>query len=345
MSFERHPANPIVTPGTYPWRQVAVFNPGAIASDGRVFLLERAAGSLRPLRTVLGLRVSTDGVHFEPVVDDPVLTGGMVGYPDGSVQDARIVRIDGRYLVTYAIQPYPIDCWPTGKGVPDYLTDPYPDWDRAAAPMMTRSGIAVSDDLVHFRPLAFTSPADIDDRDNVLFPERIGGRFALLRRPTSYVGEAYGTPAPGIWISYSEDLTTWTEPRLIARPEQPWEAVKIGAGPPPIRTERGWLVLYHGVDAESVYRVGSMVLAIDDVERVIARSAQPIMEPETYYERFGLIIPRVVFPTGALVHGDRLDIYYGCTDTAIGLASAPLDHILELTFATARHAESEAGLG
>lgn len=343
MSFARHPENPIVTPGDHPWRQVAVFNPGVIATDGTIFLLERAAGSLRPFRTVIGLRASTDGVHFEPVVDRPVLSGDMFGFPDGSVQDARVVRIDGRYLVTYALQPYPMDCWPSGSGLPDYQTDRYPEWARLAAPMMSRSGIAVSDDLVDFTPVGFTSPADIDDRDNVLFPERIGGRYALLRRPSSYVGEQHGTRAPGIWISYSEDLERWTEPRLIARPEQPWESSKIGAGPPPIRTERGWLLLYHGVDADSVYRVGAMVLDLDDVERVIARSSKPIMEPETYYERFGLVIPRVIFPTGVVQRDDRLDMYYGCTDTAIALASASLDEVLNLTFASARIAGAEAG--
>lgn len=337
MTFVRHPANPIVTPGGHRWRQTAAFNPGAIASDGHVYLLERAAGSLRPFRTAIGLLASTDGVHFEPVVDHPVLTGEMIGFPDGSVQDARVVRIDDRYLVTYALQPYPMDCWPSGSGLPDYQTDRYPEWSRAAAPMMSRSGIAVSSDLVSFSPVAFTTPADIDDRDNVLFPERIGGRFALLRRPSSYVGERFGTAAPGIWISYSQDLEHWTEPRLIARPEQPWEASKIGAGPPPIRTERGWLLLYHGVDADSVYRVGAMILDLDDVERVIARSAKPIMEPETYYERFGLVIPRVIFPTGAVVREDQLDLYYGCTDTAIALASVFMEELLDLICAESLH--------
>lgn len=333
MIFARNPLNPIVTPGIYPWRQTAVFNPGAIAVDGHVFLLERAAGSLRPFRTAIGLLVSADGVRFEPVVDRPVLTGEMLGFPDGSVQDARVVRIDGRYLLTYAMQPYPIDCSPTGNGLPDYSTDRYPEWQRAPAPMISQSGIAVSDDLVTFTPVSFTTPRDIDDRDNVLFPERVAGRFALLRRPTSYVGDHYGTAAPGIWISYSEDLESWSEPRLIARPEQPWEARKIGAGPPPIRTARGWLLVYHGVDEHSMYRVGAMVLDLDDVEHVVARTIEPIMEPQAYYERFGLVVPRVIFPTGAVVRDDRLDLYYGCTDTAIALASAPLEDIVDLAFA------------
>lgn len=332
MSLLRSAANPIVTPGLYPWRRVAVFNPGAIASDGQVFLLERAAGSLRPFQTAIGLLTSTDGVDFSPAQDKPVLTAEMLGYAQGSVQDARIVRIDGRYLVTYALQPYPIDCWPNGVGIPDYYTDRYPDWQRAPHPMISRSGIAASDDLIEFHPLGFTTPADIDDRDNVLFPEEIGGRFALLRRPTSYVGAQYGAEAPGIWISYSVDLMEWSAPKLLAQPEQWWEATKIGAGPPPIKTDRGWLLIYHGVDDQSVYRIGLIVLDLHDIETVVARTVLPILEPQMYYERFGLIIPNVVFPTGAVLRGDQLFIYYGCTDTSIALATAPIEDLLELAF-------------
>jgi predicted GH43/DUF377 family glycosyl hydrolase len=189
--------------------------------------------------------------------------------------------------------------------------------------------------------VAFTTPADVDDRDNVLFPEKIGGRYALLRRPRSYVGKGDGVQPPSIWISYSDDLMQWSEPRLVAHPEQPWEAAKIGAGPPPIKTERGWLLVYHGVDADSVYRVGVIVLDLDEVERVIARTVEPIMAPEAYYERFGLVIPNVVFPTGAVVRGDRLFLYYGCADTSIGLATAAIDDLLELAFAGSLEAGGE----
>lgn len=341
MSLVRSAANPIVTPGLYPWRRAAVFNPGAIASDGKVFLLERAAGSLRPFQTAIGLLTSSDGVHFAPALDRPVLTAEMLGFSQGSVQDARVVRIEDRYLVTYALQPYPIDCWPTGVGLPDYLTDRYPEWQGSPAPMMTRSGIAVSDDLIELSPLAFTTPNDIDDRDNVLFPEKIGGRFALLRRPTSYVGVEYGAGAPGIWIAYSEDLQVWSAPKLLAQPEQWWEATKIGAGPPPIKTERGWLLIYHGVDEHSVYRIGIMVLDPIDVESVVARTVLPILEPQMYYERFGLITPNVVFPTEAVLRGDQLFIYYGCTDTSIALATAPLDELLELAFRSSSNPRSD----
>ncbi|RKP46741.1 glycosidase [Cohnella endophytica] len=331
MKLTRHENNPIVVPGGAEWRRAAVFNPGVVEADGKYYMYERAAGSLRPFRTSIGLLESEDGVNFRPVADEPVFTADMLGFPGGSVEDARVVRIDGTYYMCYALQPYRFDCWPTGTGLPAYYPDNYPEWrENGVEPMITRSGIAASEDGIRFTPLCYTTPAEIDDRDNALFPEKIGGRFALLRRPMQYVGEKYGTNTPGIWISYSDDLFEWTEPELVAVAENPeWEGTKIGAAATPVKTDRGWLVLYHGVDAHSVYRVGALLLDLDDPSRVIARIRDPIMEPETYYERFGLVLPNVVFPTANVMVDGLLYIYYGCCDASIGLATVPLYELLD----------------
>ncbi len=333
MNIKRCEENPIVRPGLFPWRNVSVFNPGAIVENGKFYLYERAAGSLRPFLTSIGLLVSDDGVHFSHLVEEPVFTSAMAGYPDGSVQDARVVKIDGLYYMCYALQPHPMDCWPTGQGVPDYYTQAYPGWEDCAWSMITQSGIAVSEDLIHFRHLCFVTPKDIDDRDVVLFPEKIGGKFALLRRPICRQSVGSEMDRPSIWISYSDDLQAWTAPKLVASPAFSWEGGKIGAAATPIRTGFGWLLLYHGVDEYSVYRVGAMLLDLSDPSRVIARTRDFVMEPEAYYERFGLVIPNVIFPTGNVVKDGVLYIYYGCADTAIGLATVPLrellDHLLE----------------
>ena len=98
---------------------------------------------------------------------------------------------------------------------------------------------------------------------------------------------------------------------------------------PPIRTDKGWLVLYHGVDEDIVYRVGAMLLDLEQPEKIIARTHHFIMEPETYYEKFGFQIPNVIFPTGNVVKDGLLYIYYGVTDTAIALATVPLDELVE----------------
>lgn len=331
INITRCKQNPIVTPGVYDWRRVSTFNPGVIYDEGKFYLYERAAGSLRPFQTCIGVLVSEDGINFRHMVDKPIFTGEMLGIPTASVEDARVVKIDGRFYMCYAMQPYQFDCWPTGVDVPDYYPEHYPEWDKNnVEPMITRSGIAVSDDGINFKQLCYTTPAEIDDRDNTLFPEKVNGKFALLRRPMQYVGSEYGTQSPGIWISYSSDMKEWSTPELVAIAEnEEWEGTKIGAAATPLKTEKGWLVLYHGVDGDSIYRVGAMLLDLENPQKVIARTKAPIMEPEEYYEKFGLVIPNVVFPTANLLKDGLLYIYYGCCDTSISLATVPLDELLE----------------
>lgn len=331
IEVSRYKGNPIVTPGKYAWRMAATFNPAAILENDTFYLFERAAGSLRPFYCSIGLMQSKDGFNFVHKINTPLLTPEALGYPHGSLQDPRIVKIEGRFYLSFALRPYAYNCFPTGVGVPEYLTPDYPELkvDKDPGANTTRSGIAISDDLIHFDFLGFTAPPCMDDRDNILFPEKIDGRFALLRRPLEYVGEHYGTPKPGIWLSYSKDLSTWTEPRLIAKPENVWENKKIGGSAPPVKTEKGWLMLYHGVDDYSVYRVGAMLLDISHPEKIIGRTRQFIMEPENYYERIGMVIPNVIFPTGNIVKDGLLYIYYGCGDTSISVGVVPLVTLLD----------------
>jgi len=333
MIIARCSRNPIVVAGGQDWRKVATFNPGVIVDGGKFYLYERVAGSLRPFQTCIGLQVSEDGMNFDLASAKPVWTGDMCGYPKGSVEDARVAKIDDKYLMVYAMQPYQFDCWPTGVAVPDYYANHYSEWEETrTAPMITRSGIAESYDGIHFKPLCWTTPAEIDDRDNALFPEKIGGRYALLRRPMQYVGPKYGPPSPGIWLSYSDNLLKWSDPKVVAITENPsWEGTKIGAAASPLKTDAGWLLLYHGVDDNSIYRVGSMMLDLNDPTKVIGRTKNPIMEPVEYYEKFGLVIPNVVFPTANVIVKDEVWIYYGCCDTSIALATVKLDELIETT--------------
>ena len=351
QNFERHPANPIVVPGLYPWRRAAVFNPGVLLDEeGRFTMYERAAGQLRPFYCSVGMLESDDGVHFTHASPEPVFTPAMAGSRYGSVQDPRVVKIEGTIYMTYAFRPFAWSSNPTGVGVPESHESDFPDLERAPLDTanrgsanvqggrpdnMTRSGIAISTDRLDWRHLAWATGPDIDDRDVILFPEKIGGRFALLRRPLQWVGPQYGTDYPGIWLCYSEDLQSWTDPVLIAKAEYPWEDNRIGGSTPPIRTEHGWLMLYHGVETEDVsvrrvcYRVGAMLLDLDDPTKVLARTPEPIMEPETYYERFGLYIPNVIFPTANVVNDGLLYLYYGVCDTAIALATIPLREVVD----------------
>lgn len=349
LPFARHPENPIIVPGSPSWRQAATFNPGVLLDDdGTFYLYERTAGQLRPFHCYIGLQSSEDGVHFTPVGDKPVWTPEQAGSEYGSVQDARLAKMDGVYYMTYAFRPFAWSSHPTGVGVPQSHESEFEGVERApiqessgsknvqgARPdNMTRSGIAVSHDRINWKHLAWATEADIDDRDVILFPEKVNGKFALLRRPLQWVGPEYGTDHPAMWICFSDDLHTWSKPTLLAKAEYDWEDNRIGGSTPPIKTPHGWLVLYHGVQTEDpvirrvCYRVGVMLLDLTDPSKVIARAPHAVMEPETYYEKFGMYIPNVIFPTGNVVKDGVVYLYYGVCDTAIALATIPVDTLI-----------------
>jgi predicted GH43/DUF377 family glycosyl hydrolase len=352
--FDRCPENPIIFPGGYPWRRATTFNPGVIFDHGRFYLFERAAGSLRPFVCAIGALTSDDGIHFTHVSDQPVLTPEMFGSPYGSVQDPRVVRLDDAagpaYYMTVAYRPFAWSSHPTGVGVPDSHETDFPGVSRAAPDStgasgnvsggrpdnLTRSALAISRDLRHWNFHSFVSPPEIDDRNGILFPEKIRGQYALLRRPLHFVGPKYATPGASIWLSYSPDLRTWSQPTLLAKPEYVWEDNRIGGSTPPLRTPHGWLVLYHGVQTTDAachavtYRLGAMLLDLEDLTRILARTSTAIMEPETYYEKVGLYIPNVIFPTGLVLRDGLLYLYYGCCDTSIAMATCPLEKLLDL---------------
>lgn len=329
MKITRCPENPIVTPGVHPWRQVASFNPAVIYDHDTFYMIERAAGSLRPFHCCFGLLKSSDGVHFSQVGNQPIITPWGLGFPYGSIQDPRLVKLDGRFYLNYAVRPSSYGYSPTGIGKPDEIAYNYPgEWSKPEN-FRTRSGIMVSDDLLTWTQIGYTTPSEINDRDNILFPEKINGRYALLRRPEEWIGPNYGTEKAGIWLSYSEDLITWTPPVLIASAQETWQYQKIGGSTPPIRTEQGWLTLFHGVDIDNIYRVGALMLELKDPSKVIARAKSFIMEPSEYYEKFGLYIPNVIFPTGVVVKDKQLHIFYGVTDTAIAKATVPLADLVD----------------
>jgi predicted GH43/DUF377 family glycosyl hydrolase len=329
MHLVRHQENPIITPGKYDWRKATCFNPAAIIDKGVFYVIERAAGGLRPFHCFFGLLKSEDGVHFTHVKDTPIVTPSDLGFPFGSIQDPRLVKIDGIFYLTYALRPSSYGYSPTGTGKPEEIRYTYPGIHGRPENFMTRSGVMSSTNLINWKHIGYTTPFEINDRDNILFPEKINGKFALLRRPEEYVGKQYGTDKPGIWISYSNDLQQWTPPELIALPEQKWEHKKIGGSAPPIKTDTGWLTLYHGVDDDNVYRCGVMLLDLQNPGKVLYRAKDFILEPWEYYERFGLYIPNVVFPTAAVVKEEMVYIYYGVTDTAICLATVPLSELLD----------------
>ena len=193
------------------------------------------------------------------------------------------------------------------------------------------TGLAVTTDFRNFRRLGrLTSPV-LDDRDVILFPEKIGGKFAMMHRPKQSVGERYGVKYPSIWLKFSDDLLAWEDKPselLITGREGTWEE-KIGGSTPPILTEAGWLTLYHGVadGGTAEYRVGALLLDRENPLRVLARTPEPILEPEFFYETEGFY-SHCVFPTGNVVVGGVLYVYYGGADKYVGVATCRLEELL-----------------
>ena len=167
------------------------------------------------------------------------------------------------------------------------------------------------------------------NRNGVLFPRRIGGRYAMLSRPS----DGGHTPFGDIYYSESPDLVHWGRHRQVMSPVAlTWQSTKVGAGPTPIETEEGWLVLYHGVLTSCnglVYSMGAALLDLDEPWIVVVRGRDYLLAPEEPHERIG-DVPNVVFPCAALVDhvADRVSIYYGAADTVVCVAHAHLSELV-----------------
>ena len=324
--FARHAA-PILAPSPdIPWASGAVFNPGAVLdADGTLRLLARGvpAGYTRvavdsPDATEadygydnyvsrLGLAArQTDGTFR--LAAEPFLAPGS-DLDRYGVEDARITRLGDRYYITYTILAEPAAQANAGVGIGLASTT---DWEAVE---------------VHGR----IGPA-VRDKDAALFPRLIGGKVAMMHRvvPDMQIAvfedeEQLRQPGAAFWERH---LATLDE-HVVMRPQRRWEEKKIGIGPPPIETPEGWLVVYHGADADHVYRAGLALLDLDDPRRVIARTRRPVLAPVHDYELHG-DVPNVVFPQGAVVEDGTLRLYYGAADTTIGEASAPLADVLAL---------------
>ena len=294
FKVQRCDKNPILAPTNRSWENKAVFNCAVIdcKEDGIIRILYRAIGDDNISR--IGLAESVDGIHITDRYPEPIIS------PENEleklgIEDPRITKIGDTYYITYVAASH----------YPDDISDTH--WRVRTCCMTTK-------DFVKFDKIGCLLP-DIDNKDVVLFPEKINGKYYMLHRIM-----------PDIWIAESDDLLNWTNHRILFSPgpKGSWDCNRIGAGAPPIRTEQGWLNFYHGVDDNMVYSVGTFLLKIDDPMVILERDAEPMLTPEEHYEREGLV-PNVVFTCGVL----RKDpttyyIYYGGADKVIGLAIASI---------------------
>jgi predicted GH43/DUF377 family glycosyl hydrolase len=267
-----------------------------IAVDARVVKI-RETGLLR-LTSTSHLRVvrSSDARQLESS-EQQILRPSLPCETYG-IEDPRITPIDGRFYITYV----------------------------AVSPHGAATALASTSDFSSFQPhgLIFCP----ENKDVVLFPERIGGKYFALHRPTT----AHDFSRPEIWLASSPDLLHWGNHQPLLGSGEGWDRGRIGAGTPPIRTSEGWLVIYHGnnkAEAESgigSYGAGMLLLDLDQPWRIRSAGIQ-ILEPEMEYECQGFV-PNVLFPTGIIQQGDSLLIFSGAADTASCLVELDLADLL-----------------
>lgn len=297
--LHRWEGNPIITLEDIPYRCNTVFNGTPVKAGDEYFLLLRVEGQQG--YSFFSLARSQDGFHFtvdsEPVML-PAKEGPFAMYESRGIEDPRLTEIDGRYYILFTA---------------------FSNWG-------TRIELAETTDFVHYERIALIS--EPGNKDGVLFPEKINGRYARLDRP---IGNGIGS----IWLSFSEDMIHWGDHQLLMTPRPGyWDSYRIGASAPPIKTEAGWLEIYHGMKmtrSGPIYKIGSVLFDLENPSRVIARCDEPILSPRETYERIG-DVNNVVFACGAIVEeNDDIKIYYGAADTCICVATGKLSQLIERT--------------
>ena len=197
------------------------------------------------------------------------------------------------------------------------IGDEYHMLYTAWSPLGIQVAMASSRDFFTWRRHGIVLPGP-DNKAAALFPEKVGGRYVMFHRIP-----------PAIWLAYSDDLLTWGDYRKIMEPRPGhWDGLKLGAGGPPLKTDRGWLVIYHGVDQGRVYRLGVALLDLEDPTWVLHWPADWVLQPEEPWELVG-DVPNVVFTCGTAEIGDRYYVYYGGADTVIAVATADKAALLD----------------
>ena len=295
--------NPILTPSDLPWENMLVFNPGAIMVEDKVYLIYRAMGQNDP-RSRLGLATSRDGIHFERK-KDPLYSGG--GHPDEflGIEDPRIVKIEDTYYMTYT------------AASEDFEAE-VANWKGKIA-KKAQIALSTTKDFKTFEDYDVIIP-NLLGKNASFFPKKMNGEYWLLYREGE--GKTY--------FAKSASLTDWknTRPVFEQRPGL-WDSVKCGIGPPPIETEKGWLLFYHGLDQTHKYGLGIMFLNLQNPQEILYRSPEPILEPVEDYEKYGFV-SNVVYSCGAIEKDGLYYVYYGAADCVIGVATVEKKIVLNL---------------
>ncbi len=273
VQLERYRGNPIVSPDeSNDWEALVTTNPAAWVDPetGKVMMLYRAAGKDPQHVVRFGMAESDDGLEFRRVSREFVFGPSADGFDAGCVEDPRVVVMDGWCVITYAVRPYhPGQYWMVGKPK-DWHRPEVPEWfPKYLRDNATLTGLALTKDWKTFRRAGFITDPALDDRDVVIFPEKVAGKYWMMHRPLEWRGEKYGSRFPAIWIRSSDDLVAWKhDSTLLAAQRFEWE-IKVGANTPPIKTRAGWLTLYHSRGPDSMYRVGALLMDLEDPSKLL----------------------------------------------------------------------------
>lgn len=301
----RYKNNPILTKNDVPYTVATVHNAGMVKYDGKYIMLFRS--HLHNGRSIIGLAESSDGYNFK-VNAEPFLTpstDGVFGeYEEYGVEDVRISQIEDEFFLTYSAY--------SRHGV--------------------RIGLAKTKDFKTVEKISLITQSDL--RNVVIFPEKINGQYVRLDRPHSEISKW------SVWISYSPDLIHWGNSKVIMKPETyHWDEMKIGPGATPIKTDRGWLNIYHGVFETMsgvVYRLGVALHDLNDPSIILGVCDKWILQPEDPWEVTGYV-PNVVFTCGAIPEKDgSVKIYWGGADSVMCVGSADINALVDLCINNSR---------
>jgi len=298
--LHRWERNPLLTLDDMPYQCNTLFNGAVVRLNGEYVLLLRVEGQQG--YSFFCLARSKDGLHFS--VDEqpwmlPANEGPFKIWEENGIEDPRVTLIDGHYYILYT-------------AVSDYGY---------------RIALARTDDFISFERAALVSRPG--NKDGVLLPEKIDGLYARLDRPM-------GNDIGSIWVSYSPDLVHWGHSERVISPRPRfWDSYRVGASVPPIKTEHGWLEIYHGVKMTSagpIYRAGVVMLDLKNPAKAIGRCLSPILSPREDYERIG-DVGNVVFASSAIVEEDgEVKLYYGAADTSFCVATCHVNQLIESCF-------------
>ena len=333
MKLIKFKDNPILSPlESNNWESLVTCNPGVIYDNGIFYMLYRAAGKDVEHIIRLGLAISKDGFHFRRASDKAVFSPNEEGPDSGCIEDPRIIKLDSEFYITYAYRSSaPGQYWKFGHDEV-LLPDCGKDAPAAVRLNLGNTGLAMTTDFKSFRRLGRLTSPILDDRDVILFPEKINGKFVMIHRPKQYIGNLYGVKFPSIWIKYSNDILNWEDKKshlLLTGRDNSWEE-KVGGSAPPLRTDKGWLMLYHGVASGGLgyYRAGALLLDINNPLHILGKTPYSILEPEYDYEIHGYY-NGCVFPTGNVIVDNTLYVYYGSADKYVCVATCQLNELTD----------------